>query len=125
MGICTPCLSHLQKFAHIAGIVVLHQRGDLRIGEVRLVVLEPPAVGDVADVLPVFAQGRNPDLHDVEPLVEVFAKLALLAKRRGTRRLVSSHRDRYRNRYRDRSIVPFFVCLVWFVVKQMAAVLTA
>ena len=40
-------------------------------------VLAPPGVGDVRNVILMFAEGRDAELHDIEPLEEVGAELAV------------------------------------------------
>ena len=61
----------VQEFAHIAGVGVCLKSGFLLVGEVLAEMIEPPVVGDCADVLRAFAERRNAERHDVEPHEEV------------------------------------------------------
>ena len=69
----------IEKFAHIARIVILAKRGNLLLRKRRIVVvLAPPGIGNVRDVLLVFTERGNTKLHDIEPLEEVGAELRKL-----------------------------------------------
>ena len=72
----------IQEFAHIAGIGVCRKRRLLLVREMLTEMVEPPVVGDCADVIRAFAERRNAERHDVEPHEEVFAELPLAHKRR-------------------------------------------
>ena len=68
----------VDELAHVAGIVVVHQRGNLLVLQHMVAVeLPPPGVGDDRDVVLVLAKGRRPELNHVETLVEVFAEIPL------------------------------------------------
>ena len=65
----------IDELAHVPRIVVVRERGELRGVERAVAVpLPPPGVRDGGDVLLVLAQGRDAQLDDVEPRVEVFAE---------------------------------------------------
>ena len=66
-------LEQIEQLAHVAGIVVALKRRALRLVQRLAVVMRaPPGVCDERNVLAMLAQGRRPDLYDVEPLVFAF-----------------------------------------------------
>ena len=79
-------ISGIAQFSDIAGPVVRHQpaQGFRRQRRWRTVValggLEQEFVVERRDVLAPLAQGRQFDAHDVEPVVEVSAELALIGQ---------------------------------------------
>ncbi|MCY1399740.1 hypothetical protein D9M71_148030 [compost metagenome] len=73
-------LQHVFQFAHVAGEAIVLQllqgiRADPRGGQAAVAGKAPEhALGQQRDVLAALAQRRNPQLDDVQPVVQVLAE---------------------------------------------------
>src|SRR3989442_6150548 len=73
-------LDRVFQFADVTGPVILHEqahgvRRDLDVPHVLGVELPSEVLDQHGDFLPPLAQRRDPDLHDVEPVIEILAEL--------------------------------------------------
>ena len=73
-------LKQIQQLAYIPRIVILHKRGYLLLRKMALVVLEPPTVCYIANILLVFLQRRHPQLNHVKALIEIGAEFSFTNK---------------------------------------------